>query len=111
MKSSGKGLKKTVTQQGHKDFKALQQPKKASVLSTLFRQNTDIFSIRIQTNHTDRFNQHLKADLPRRKHIYYLMVHNNAAFQFTIGVEDYHIQGKLEREFREVQGHSLPCLR
>lgn len=60
----------------------------------------------LMTDHTDCFNQHLKTDLPHRKHIYYSMVHDNAAFQFIISVEDYHTRGKLGREFWEVQGHS-----
>lgn len=57
MKSSGKGLKTRSDTSGDKDFKAFQQPKKASVPSTLFRQNTDVFSIGIQTNYTDCFNR------------------------------------------------------
>lgn len=63
-------------------FQSLQQPKKASVQSTLFRRNRG-FQHLSSTNHTACFKKHLKVDHPCRKHMYYLMVHDNAAFQFV----------------------------
>lgn len=79
----GKGLKKQWCGTNTRISKPFSKRKRPRSWSTLFRKNTEVSSIWTQTNYTACIKKHLKVDHPCRKHMYYLMVHDNTAFQFV----------------------------